>query len=60
MNTKIMRDGIVHFKRGLFDTQPLSTNNGYTYTLTSRIGDMLYEAESLFDDRDKTWTILGV
>lgn len=28
-------------------------------TLTTRIGAMLYEAEQLFGERDKSWTILG-
>lgn len=50
----------VRFARGLFDSRPLPSNNGYTWTLTSRIGSMLQEAEELFGERDKAWTILGV
>jgi len=43
----------------LWLTVPLSTHDGYTWTLTSRIGDMLKEAEAQFGQRDKSWTILG-
>ena len=34
-------------------------NSGYTWTLTSRLGNMLYGAETLYGERDKSWTILG-
>lgn len=33
---------------------------GYTWTLPSRLGEMLQLAESLFGERDRSWTILGV
>lgn len=49
-----------YLRKGLFDTIPLESKNGYTYTLTSRISDMLFKAESLFGARDRSWTILGV
>jgi len=35
-------------------------NNGYTWTLTSRLGDVIALAESSFGKRDTSWTILGV
>ena len=31
----------------------------FSWTLTSRIGSMLYDAEQMFGSRDKSWTILG-
>ena len=34
--------------------------NGFTWTLASRLGDMLHLAEELFGPRDKSFTILGV
>jgi hypothetical protein len=34
--------------------------NGYTWTLTSRLGDMLSLAETMFGERDKSFTILGI
>lgn len=41
-------------------TYPLSTNDGYTWTLASRLGAMLREVESLYGERDKSWTFVGV
>ncbi|MBB1287666.1 hypothetical protein H5085_02460 [Pseudoalteromonas sp. SR43-6] len=41
-------------------TQPLSTNDGYTWTLASRLGAMLREIENLYGERDKSWTFVGV
>ncbi len=35
------------------------TKNGYTWTLTSRMGELLLKAEQKFGARDKTWTLLG-
>ncbi len=40
--------------------RPLPQENGYTWTLTSRLGDALRMAESLYGERDRSWTILGV
>lgn len=36
------------------------TTDGYTWTIASRLGDALRDAESLFGERDKSYTILGV
>ena len=36
-----------------------SIPNGYTWTLASRLGDMLHMTEKLFGPRDKSYTILG-
>lgn len=33
---------------------------GFTWTLTSRLGDMLMHAEKMFGPRDKSYTILGI
>lgn len=35
-------------------------DNGYTWTLASRLGDMLYIAEELFGPRDSSYTVLGI
>jgi hypothetical protein len=43
-----------------FVAAPLCTGDGYTYTLTTRLGHMLHEVESCYGSRDKDWTILGV
>lgn len=40
-------------------TQPLDTNNGYTYTYTSLLGVMLRLAEEKYGERDKNYTLLG-
>ena len=34
--------------------------NGYTWTLASRLGELLGMAEKEYGERDKDWTILGV
>lgn len=36
------------------------TDTGFTWTLASRLGQMLAEAETLFGERDKSFTILGI
>lgn len=41
-------------------TQPLPSNDGYTWTLASRLGAMLREIEELYGERDKSWTFVGV
>ncbi|MGL1115795.1 hypothetical protein, partial [Vibrio vulnificus] len=41
-------------------TNPLPTNDGYTWTLASRLGSMLQEIENLYGKRDKSWTFVGV
>jgi hypothetical protein len=37
-----------------------NTGSGWTYTLTSQLGNLLREAESRFGPRDATYTILGI
>lgn len=34
--------------------------NGFSYTLTSKLGDILNNAEILFGPRDYSYTILGI
>jgi len=41
-------------------TSPLSTGDGYTWTLASQLGCMLRLAESRFGPRDNSYTILGM
>ena len=50
----------IHIKSDLLYAQPLSNRDGYTWTLVSRLGEMLYMAEDLFGPRDRSYTILGV
>lgn len=47
-------------KTELLVAQPLPANNGYTWTLASRLGDMLHLAQELFGERDLSYTILGI
>lgn len=44
----------------LLVTQRLSDGSGYTWTLASRLGEMLQMAEELFGQQDSSYTILGV
>lgn len=41
-------------------THQLSTHDGYTWTLASRVGAMLQEIENLYGERDKSWTFIGI
>lgn len=47
------------FEKNLLITEQLETKDGYTYTLASRLGNMLSMAEQMFGERDRTYTILG-
>jgi len=42
-----------------WETRPLSAGYGFTWSMTTRLGDMLHEAETLLGPRDRAWTILG-
>ena len=44
----------------LWCTRSLPAKDGYTWTMTSRLGHMLAAAERMFGERDRRWTILGV
>ena len=44
----------------LWLTSPLPDNNGYTWTLASRLGHMLQIAQERYGERDCSYTILGV
>ena len=46
------------FENDLFIAQPIPS--GYSWTLASRLGQMLKMAEAEYGKRDKSWTILGV
>ncbi|MGE5546243.1 MAG: hypothetical protein ACM33T_05070 [Solirubrobacterales bacterium] len=37
-----------------------SWERGYTWTLTTRLGQALEHAEALFGPRDRSWTLLGI
>lgn len=47
-------------KTELFIAEELSTKDGYTWTMSSRLGDTLRKAQELFGGRDMDYTILGV
>ncbi|MDE0014214.1 MAG: hypothetical protein OXU36_23925 [Candidatus Poribacteria bacterium] len=48
----------ININNDLLVTQRLP--DGYTWTLASRLSDMLYMAEELFGPRDYSYTILGI
>lgn len=43
-----------------FSTTALPGGTGYTWTLPSRMGQMLNQVETLYGSRDTSWAILGV
>ncbi len=43
-----------------FTTYSLPSQNGYFWTLTTRLGEMLRLAENMYGPRDHSWTILGI
>jgi hypothetical protein len=43
-----------------FCATAVDTNDGYTWTLTTRLGAILYEIEQACGPRDSSWTVLGV
>ena len=50
----------ININSDLLVTQPLPDNSGYTWTLASRLGEMLHLAEQLFGARDCSYTLLGI
>ena len=52
---KKLHETAAHF----WETRPLAQGGGFTWSMTTRLGDMLKEAELLFGPRDRSWTILG-
>lgn len=44
--------------KSVFSTDP--TDYGHTWSITSRLGDILHEIEEKYGARDKSYTILGV
>ena len=49
----------ININSDLLITQPMSDGT-WTWTLASRLGDMLHMAEELFAPRDYSYTILGI
>lgn len=43
-----------------FCAEATDSNDGLTWTLTTRLGAILFEVEQLYGARDLSWTILGV
>lgn len=43
-----------------FQATTLPSNDGYTWTLTTRLGDMIAEVEKRYGQRDQSWTVLGI
>lgn len=50
----------ININSDLLITQRLPNGSGYTWTLASRLGEMIYMAEELFGPRDPSYTILGI
>ena len=50
----------VDVTRSLFVAKPLDGGSGYTWTLASRLGHMIAEAERQYGPRDPSYTIVGV
>ncbi len=47
-------------KDSLVIANPLPSGDGYTWTLASRLGEMILDIEAQFGKRDRSWTILGI
>ena len=47
-------------RENLIIAERLANGSGYTWTLASRLGDMLHMAEELFGPRDCSYTVLGI
>jgi hypothetical protein len=43
-----------------FCCEPFEDQTGYTWSLTTILGDLLFTAERKYGERDKSWTILGI
>ena len=50
----------ININSDLLVTQRLPNGSGYTWTLVSRLGEMICMAEELFGPRDPSYTILGI
>ena len=50
----------ININSDLLVAQRRPNRSGYTWTLASRLGDMLHMAEYLFGPRDCSYTILGI
>ena len=46
--------------KNIFYCKPLQNNSGYTWTIVSRLGDILSTAKHLYGPRDDSFTILGI
>ena len=50
----------ISVEKNLLFAERISDGCGYTWTLASRLSDMLHIAEELFGPRDPSYTILGI
>ena len=50
----------ISIEKNLLFAERMSDGSGYTWTLASRLGEMLNMAEELFGPRDCSYTILGI
>ena len=57
METDILIENI---NKQLIVTKKLDNNDGYTWTIASRLGETIHLAEEFFGERDTNYTILGV
>jgi hypothetical protein len=56
---KLMNASVISIAANLLLATPIS-ESGYTWTLASRLGDMLHLAQEHFGQRDLSYTMLGV
>lgn len=53
-------DRLIGVRQSLLVAAPLPGGDGYTWTLASRLGEMLALAEERYGPRDHSYTVLGV
>jgi hypothetical protein len=51
---------LIQIEEQIIVSQYLKDIGGYSWSYTSRLGDMLTHAQNLFGERDKDFTILGI
>ncbi|MBD2472179.1 hypothetical protein [Nostoc sp. FACHB-145] len=51
---------MANIKDSLVTANRLPSGSGYTWTLASRLGEMIELIEEQFGERDRSWTILGI
>ena len=55
-----LQDGCTQVLSRLIVAEPAANDEGYSWTLTAALGEMLLLAEEKFGSRDTSWTVLGI